>query len=140
MPGGAGHRQDKRWPEEHYKALVKHLEYRAITPVICGSAQERPLAANLVEGSITARNIAGETSLIDLVTLAKRARFAVGNDNGPMHIAAFAGIPSVVLYSHASDPALCAQRGRDVTILRRPSLADISVDEVCAALADKGGS
>ena len=140
MPGGAGHRQGKRWPQTHYKALIKRLESQAITPVICGSAAERPLAANLVEGSITARNIAGETSLIDLVTLAKRARFAVGNDNGPMHIAAFAGVPSIVLYSHASDPALCAQRGRDVTILRRPSLADISVDEVSAVIADKGGS
>ena len=50
-------------------------------PVVTGTEAERPLAATLIEGAITARNIAGETSLVDLVTVAKRARFAVGNDN-----------------------------------------------------------
>ena len=84
------------------------LDGSGVIAVVAGTASERPLAASLIEGSLTARNIAGETSLVDLVTVAKRARFAVGNDNGTMHITAFAGIPSVVLYSDASDPALCA--------------------------------
>jgi hypothetical protein len=39
-----------------------------------------------------------------------------------------------VLFSAASDPGLCGQRGPDVTILRRSSLADLSVDEVDAAV------
>ncbi|MEX0693329.1 MAG: glycosyltransferase family 9 protein [Rhodospirillales bacterium] len=140
VPGGAEHRPAKRWPRDHYRDLIRKLDATGITPVVTGTEQERPLAAALIEGSITARNIAGETSLPDLVTAAKRARFAVGNDNGPMHIAAFAGTPTVVLYSHESDPALCAQRGPDVTIIRRPSLTDLGVDAVYAALADKGGS
>jgi len=140
VPGGAEHRPAKRWPRAHYRDLIRKMDADGITPVICGTGAERPLAASLIEGSVTARNIAGETSLVDLVTVAKRAAFALGNDNGTMHIAAFAGIPSVVLYSHASDPALCAQRGVDVTILRRQSLADLSVDEVHAALPIQGGS
>jgi hypothetical protein len=65
-----------------------------------------------------------------------RHRFAgaVGNDTGPMHLIATAGVPSVVSFSHASDPELCAQRGPDLTILRRPRLEELSVDEVEAAL------
>jgi hypothetical protein len=51
-----------------------------------------------------------------------------------MHVIATAGAPSVVLFSHASDPELCAQRGPDVTILRRSTLDELSVDEVEAAL------
>lgn len=51
-----------------------------------------------------------------------------------MHLAAIAGCPSVVLYSHASDPALCAQRGPRVTILRQPKLAELGVEEVMAAV------
>jgi len=47
---------------------------------------------------------------------------------------AAAGAPSLVLFSHASDPELCGQRGADVTILRRQPLGDLSVDEVEAAL------
>jgi ADP-heptose:LPS heptosyltransferase len=140
VPGGAEHRPAKRWPRAHYRALIQKLDSQQITPVVCGTPSERALAAALIEGTMTARNIAGETSLTDLVTVAKRAAFAVGNDNGTMHVAAFAGIPSLVLYSHASDPALCAQRGAAVTILRRQSLSDLGVDEVFAALPLKPGS
>ena len=45
-----------------------------------------------------------------------------------------AGCPCVVLYSHDSDPALCAQRGPAVTILRRERLVELPVDEVVGAL------
>jgi ADP-heptose:LPS heptosyltransferase len=140
VPGGAEHRPAKRWPREGYRDLIGMLDGSGVIAVVAGTASERPLAASLIEGSLTARNIAGETSLVDLVTVAKRARFAVGNDNGTMHITAFAGIPSVVLYSDASDPALCAQRGKDVTILRRHTLAELGVEEVYRALPLEGGS
>jgi hypothetical protein len=40
----------------------------------------------------------------------------------------------VVLYSHASDPDLCAQRGPSVVILRKPSLDDVTVEEVLDVL------
>ncbi len=140
VPGGAEHRPAKRWPREYYRELIQRLDGSGVVPLVTGTEAERPLAASLVEGSITARNIAGETSLVDLVTVAKRARFAVGNDNGTMHIAAFAGVPSVVLYSDASDPALCAQRGADVTILWRQPLSALGVDEVFAALPGQAGS
>ncbi len=140
VPGGAGHRPEKRWPLASYQQLVRHLDKGPVTPVICGGPDERVIGDDLVAGTKAALNLAGRTSLIDLVALAKQARFAVGNDSGPMHIAAFAGTPSVVLYAQASDPALCAQRGPNVTILRRPSLTEITLDDVCAALPDKGGS
>ena len=47
-----------------------------------------------------------------------------------MHLAATAGCPSVVLFSHASDPALTAPRGTKVIVVRRHDLAELSVDEV----------
>jgi len=51
-----------------------------------------------------------------------------------MHLIATAGCPSVSLFSFASDPALCAQKGPDVTIIRKDMLDEVSVDEVEAAL------
>jgi hypothetical protein len=51
-----------------------------------------------------------------------------------MHMIAAAGCRSLVLYSHVSDPALCAQRGESVSILRRESLTELTVDEVEAEL------
>jgi len=39
-----------------------------------------------------------------------------------------------VLYSAASDPTLTAPRGRDVIILRKDNLADLSVEKVATTL------
>lgn len=134
VPGGAKHRPDKRWSMAHYRDIVRRVGETSCTPIICGGIDERALGEAIADGTPAARNLAGETSLLELVALARGAAFALGNDSGPMHIAAAAGTPSIVLYSHASDPALCAQRGADVTILRRPDLAELTPDAVFAAL------
>ncbi len=49
--------------------------------------------------------------------LGAKAALAVGNDTGPLHLAAAGGAPTIVLFSKASDPALSAPRGR-VAILQ----------------------
>jgi hypothetical protein len=40
----------------------------------------------------------------------------------------------VVLFSRDSDPALCAPRGPDVTVLRRPDLASLAPGAVLPLL------
>jgi len=139
-PGGAQHRQDKRWPASRYHEIVQLLSQSAVTPVICGGPEETELCAQISAGCQNVCNVAGKTSLVDLVGIAKGAQLALGNDNGPMHIAAATNTKSIVLYSFASDPALCAQRGQDVTIIRRKSLDDLSVAEVAQSLPETGGS
>jgi ADP-heptose:LPS heptosyltransferase len=57
----------------------------------------------------------------------------VGNDTGATHVAAAGGNPVVVLFSQASDPSLCAPRGRVVRVLIEPNLAVLSVETVFAA-------
>ncbi|MSO91935.1 MAG: lipopolysaccharide heptosyltransferase family protein [Rhodospirillales bacterium] len=133
-PGGAAHRPEKRWPQARYAALMKRLLEKNVTPVLIGGSEERALLRDLTKAVPAAIDLGGQTSITDLVALARRARGAVGNDTGPMHALAAAGCPTVVLYSSASDPALCAQRGPKVTILRKDRLADLAIKEVEAAL------
>ena len=72
------------------------------------------------------------TSFGDLAELARAARFAVGNDTGPMHLIATAGCPSITLFSNDSDPSLCAPPAPDA-VLQRPDLADLPVEAVLEA-------
>jgi ADP-heptose:LPS heptosyltransferase len=130
VPGSAPHRPVKRWPAERYQALAQALRARGLTPVVVGSAAEGAIA----RGIPAAIDLTGQTSFGDLADLGRAARFAVGNDTGPMHFLATAGCPSVVLFSHDSDPALCAPRGPDVRVLRRPDLASLEVAAVLAEL------
>lgn len=135
VPGGAQHRPDKRWPEANWRALAQKLSGAGHAVIVLGGPDERDLAAGIVDGVPNARSLAGETSIVELVAVLRRAAVAIGNDTGPMHAAAVLGVPSTVLYSHASDPALCAQRGPAVTILRETSLQDLAVDAVLAAVS-----
>lgn len=134
VPGGAPHRPDKRWPADRYAALARLLAADDLTPVVLGTEAERAESDAITSACDAAVSLLGRTSIFDIAALARRAAAAVGNDTGPMHLIAAAGCPSVVLYSAASDPALCAQRGPRVEILRRDALAGLGEGEVLAVL------
>jgi ADP-heptose:LPS heptosyltransferase len=138
IPGGAIHRPAKRWPAERFAQAVGWLAERGIQPVLLGGAEETELIQSIAHGVPGARSLAGGTSLFDIAALARGGVVALGNDTGPMHVCALAGCPSVVLFSDESDPALCAQRGPCVTILRHPRLAELGLEEVVSTLARVG--
>ena len=133
IPGGAAHRPEKRWPVNAYRDLAQSISERNILPVIVGGPDEVELAAD-IESGLMAKSVAGETSFADIAELSRKAAGAIGNDTGPMHIAAICGCPCVVLFSKASNPDITAPRGANVTILQRENLSDLGVSEVAAAL------
>lgn len=133
-PGGAPHRPGKRWPASSFAALARWLVARGLRPVLLGTDKERAEIDAIRAACPEARDLAGRTSFLDILGLAREAAAAVGNDTGPMHLIATAACPSVVLFSHESDPTLCAPRGR-VSVLRASSLAELPVAEVETALA-----
>jgi ADP-heptose:LPS heptosyltransferase len=133
VPGAAPHRPEKRWPAERFGELAALLAGRGLSPVVVGASVDGVLAAVIQQTCPAALDLTGRTSLLDLGGLLGRAALAVGNDTGPMHLAAAVGCPCVVLFSGASDPALTAPRGR-VTVLREPRLADLPLPRVAAAL------
>jgi ADP-heptose:LPS heptosyltransferase len=139
VPGGAAHRPAKRWPVARYVTLAQTLAARSIVPVLLGTADDAEAIEAIAAGCRQARSLLGQTNLFDVVALARGAAGAVGNDSGPMHLIAAAGCSAVVLFSAASDPALCGQRGR-VAILRRDDLADLPLEPVLAALGSGPGA
>jgi len=136
-PGSSPHRPIKRWPTRHYAALAGALLTRGITPVILGTGDETALAQEIRDATPDAIDLTNRTGLPELAALARAACFAIGNDTGPMHLIAAAGCASVALFSRDSDPALDAPRGRSVSILSRPDLADLDLAPVLAALSSR---
>jgi len=132
-PGGAAHRPAKRWPAEWFGAVAARLAKRGLAPVLLGTEAEAEAIATIRALCPQALDLSGKTGFLDILGLGRAAAAALGNDTGPMHLIAAAGCPSVVLFSAESNPDLCAPRGR-VTILRRPSLADLGEAEAAAAL------
>lgn len=133
-PGGAAHRPAKRWPAERFAEAARWLAERGVVPVLLGTSAEQAEIDAIRAACPLAVDLAGKTGFLDILGLGRRALAAIGNDTGPMHLIAAAGCPSVVLFSQESDPSLCAPRGR-VTVLRRPTLAELPATEVEQALA-----
>jgi len=135
VPGSSPHRPEKRWPAARFADLAGRLRAHDAAPVLIGGPAEEELLARIASSQRGVINLCGRTSFAQIAALGRGARVAIGNDTGPMHLAATAGAPSVVLFSHASDPALTAPRGRAVQVVHRHALDDLSVDEVAHAVS-----
>lgn len=133
VPGGSPHRPGKRWPAGQFAAMAQELVRKKLVPVLIGTKSEEAVLAEIAARVPASVNLVGRTSVGQVAELARDAKFAVGNDTGPMHVIAATGCPVTVLFSHDSDPARCAPVGK-VTVLRRKHLADLSVDEVLSSL------
>ncbi|MHC5211660.1 MAG: glycosyltransferase family 9 protein [Planctomycetota bacterium] len=104
---------ERRWPGERYARLVERFpgEIAAVDRfVFIGTASEAPVVRDVVE-RIDPRlrglclDLAGRTSLVELIVLLRRAALMVTNDSGPLHLAAALGLPTVSLYGPET-PAL----------------------------------
>jgi ADP-heptose:LPS heptosyltransferase len=134
VPGGSSHRPEKRWPVDKYGELARILYARGFDIVIIGGPTEAALAHAIQREVPRARDLTGRTDFARIAVLGAKAAMAVGNDTGPLHLAAAAGAPTVVLFSGASDPALSAPRGK-VAVLQAGKLSELSVAKVAQAAA-----
>ncbi len=134
VPGSSPTRPLKRWPIGNYAIVAQELVRRGITPIVVGAQSEHDLGAQLRAAVPAAVDLTGQTSLGDVADLARAAVGAVGNDTGPSHLIAAVNCRTVVIFSHDSDPALCAPGGSDVRVVRHPDLAALAPAEVLAAL------
>jgi heptosyltransferase-2 len=104
---GAEYGPAKRWPVEKFIAAAKEIQQRTnCTWLLFGGNKDQPLAAK-IESAIhnpqsTIFNLAGKTSLRELMSLLKLCHVLLTNDTGPMHVAAALGTPVVVPFGSTS--------------------------------------
>ncbi|MBL8670252.1 MAG: glycosyltransferase family 9 protein, partial [Alphaproteobacteria bacterium] len=134
VPGASPSRPLKRWPAAAFGAVAAQLQALGIVSVVVGTAQERDAARAIVAACPGTIDLVGQTSIAELATLCRGAVVTIGNDTGPMHLAALVGCPVVVLYASDSDPAMTAPLGPSVSILQRERMAEIAPEDVIAAV------
>jgi len=104
IPGSA-HR-DKCWPIQRFAVLADKISSQFhLSIVAAGTDSERDTVENLKDlANVQIANLAGRTSLSELIALLKAARLVISNDTGPGHIAAALGVPLVMIFGR-SNPA-----------------------------------
>lgn len=134
IPGGSAHRTVKRWPAERFAELAGAVAEWGMVPVLVGTAAEGPVLEMIARSVPKAVNLCGRTGTDQVAALARRARFTVGNDTGPVHMAAVVGCPTIALFGEASHPERSAPQGRAVRTLRSVPLDELPVDAAIRAI------
>lgn len=98
------HDPRRRWPAERFATVADSLAERGLRVVLTGTAEERPIV-EAVASAMRAKplDLAGRTGLGALATAIEGSRIVVSNDTGTSHLASALRVPSVVLYTGASD-------------------------------------
>jgi len=110
----------RRWPIGRYTDLAKKIvqERPDTYVVVMGSASERAEAETIVSACASDRvlNLAGKTTLMELVHLFSVADVLVTNDSGPAHFASLTPIHIMVFFGPET-PKLYKPLSKNATIL-----------------------
>lgn len=120
IPGCAARHPQKRWP--HYAELAMALIERGYQVVTAPGPDELELARTIPGVTLLGPN--GFLNWFELAGVLKRARFVVGNDTGPSHVAACLGRPGLALFG----PHTSAER----TGIRRGNFNALEVQDLAA--------
>lgn len=113
---------NKRWPVTHFSALIAELSraHPNARFAILGGSDDRQLgdaiAHTLPESCV---NLAGRTSLHEMIEWLRRCDLLVTNDTGPMHIAAALGCPVLALFG-PTDPRRTGPYGQIARAMSHP--------------------
>lgn len=152
-PGGGW--SSKCWPAERYGLLHRRLlaqpEFSGWRGVVNFGPGERGLAEAVLRAAGEPAPLALEWNLPQLMALLKRAKFFVGADTGPLHLAVALGVPTVGLFGptdparngpcRAEDVVVRNARAEETTYKRgaepAASMLSISVEQVVEAVLER---
>jgi heptosyltransferase-2 len=102
---GAEYGGAKRWPAEYFAEVAKHWVAQGGQVVLLGSGKDAPVTAEITAtvNSPACLDLAGKTSLQEVLALLSLSDQVVSNDSGLMHVAAAVDAPVIALYG-SSDP------------------------------------
>lgn len=102
---GAEYGPAKRWPTLSFGLVVKELRERGISnPIVILGGPSDVVAAQEVHRTAGSPvlNLAGKTTLRELMAVLSELGVLITNDTGPMHVAAALGVPVVVPFGSTS--------------------------------------
>jgi len=111
--------ETKQWPAAHFAEAINRIQAEQALPVVLTGMPEERETAEAVARGVAGKlvNLAGRTSLAQMIALVDGARAVLMHDSGPMHLATALNKPLVALYGPTS-PARTGPYGRGETVAR----------------------
>jgi heptosyltransferase I len=109
--------ETKHWGSDKFAEVARHFLQKGFAVALMGTRRERVVCDEVARLAPGAIDIAGETTLTELVALVRRSAISVTNDSGPMHLAAALNRPVVSVFG-PTDPIWVGPYGRADAVLR----------------------
>ena len=121
----------KRWPAERFAKFADILVEKKMQVLFLGVAAEKRLVEDIqVRMRRNSVNIAGRTNLQQLGAVLQNCHLFIGNDSGPMHIAAAVGMRVIGLFGPGS-PQRFGPFGDNCTAIRKKPDCPPCMKEKC---------
>ncbi|AZO06004.1 MAG: glycosyltransferase family 9 protein [Mesorhizobium sp.] len=122
----------RRWQPERFAAAVDTISSETGLSVVLVGGPDEAQANDHIVAAVKAPvvNLVGKLSLETLMALLKEARLFLGNESGPMHMAAAAGTPVVGLYG-LTNPVAWGPVGAPSISLRPPMPCECVAADMC---------
>jgi ADP-heptose:LPS heptosyltransferase len=130
ISGCSPHRPEKRWPTAHFAVVGRHFMNWGYDVVLVGTAADESTVHEILHDLPDAVNACGRTSLGQLTGLLAHADFVLGNDTGPIFLAAKAGTKTLVLMGAATIPDAMRPVQANAQWIHKPRIGAITPDEV----------
>ena len=130
MPGCSPAKPSKKWPHSHYSDLAFQLNQQGITPVVVGTRQDESACNFIAEKHDFVVNLCGKTDLPALARLCAGATYCIGNDSGPVFLAARTDAQTLMVMGPDTNPAMSAPVGRHASYIKVDNLTQLTADEV----------
>jgi lipopolysaccharide heptosyltransferase II len=90
----------KIWPGENYAEIIRRIKKDLGCDIaVLGSKEEGALAGKIIrESEVGAIDLTGALDLKELAAVLKRSALFIGNDTGPMHMAAALKVPVIAIF------------------------------------------
>lgn len=113
----------KCWPPEHFARLagrcVEELRARVVVFAGPGEADQAGQVVRRARHPQSVASLAGKLTVREFLAAVRRCDLFVGNDSGPTHLAASAGVPTLAVFSGAVHPAQWGPLGPAAAAVRR---------------------
>lgn len=120
-PGAKYYGQLKMWPLEKYSTLIKEILslYKA-TIILIGNETERIFATEISSKvqSPDLINTMGKTTITQMAALIANSDLFIGNDSGPLHLAAALRVPSIGIFGFTAPEQVIPVHQKHITVIK----------------------
>lgn len=104
-PGSGDYSTARRWPAARFAGVIDawHAHHQGTIMVIDANAEVTQRVRKAARVPVV--DLGGRTTLMQSIALLRRADLFIGNDSGPLHLAAGVGVPALGIYGLTNQQA-----------------------------------